>query len=103
MSGHYYGNDQDTHLANIGAYYDLKHANKYVPRTIMMDLDGSCIDQIRDGDMRDLFNFDTSVTGGGGCENNYARGFYREGHDALEGCMEEVRRHIEKCENFQGF
>jgi tubulin beta len=53
--------------------------NKYVPRSIQIDLEPAVLDLIRAGPMAQLFRPDTFIHGQSGAGNNWAKGYYTEG------------------------
>jgi tubulin beta len=53
--------------------------NKYVPRSIQIDLEPAVLDLVRSGPMAQLFRPDTFIHGQSGAGNNWAKGYYTEG------------------------
>ncbi|KAI0694645.1 beta-tubulin 2 [Cerioporus squamosus] len=104
--GHYQGNDP-LQLARVGVFFtEVEIAgspNKYVPRSMQIDLEEGVCDRIRSGPLGKLYRPDTYVTGNSGAGNNWAKGFYTEGAELVETIIELVRRQTESCDALQGF
>lgn len=91
--------DSDT----TDSFFSRTSANTFVPRTVMMDLEPGVINEIREGEYRNLFHPQNLVCGKEDAANNYARGHYTVGREILEPVMEEIRRIADSCEGLQGF
>ncbi|KAH9902606.1 beta-tubulin 2 [Cubamyces lactineus] len=104
--GHYKGNDP-LQLARVGVYFtevELSGSpNKYVPRSVQIDLEEGVCDRIRSGPLGTLFRPDTFVTGSTGAGNNWAKGFYTEGAELMDTILELIRKQTEATDALQGF
>ncbi|KAI0366268.1 beta-tubulin 2 [Pilatotrama ljubarskyi] len=104
--GHYKGNDP-LQIARVGVFFtEVEHSgslNKYVPRSVQIDLEEGVCDRIRSGPLGGLFRPDTFVTGSTGAGNNWAKGFYTEGAELVDNILEIVRKQTEATEALQGF
>ncbi|KAL1949689.1 hypothetical protein VTO73DRAFT_8570 [Trametes versicolor] len=103
--GHYQGNDP-LQIARVGVYFtevQSSGANKYVPRSVQVDLENGVCDRIRSGPLGNLFRPDTYLTGNTGAGNNWAKGFYTEGAELMDNILEIVRRQTEATDALQGF
>ncbi|RPD61039.1 beta-tubulin 2 [Lentinus tigrinus ALCF2SS1-7] len=102
--GHYHGNDP-LQLARVGVYFTEVQGtqDKYVPRSVQIDLEEGVCDRIRSGPLGNLYRPDTYVTGNSGAGNNWAKGFYTEGAELMDNILEIVRRQTENCDALQGF
>lgn len=67
-------------------------SGKYVPRSVFVDLDPSPIDEVRNGEYRQLFHPGLLISGKEDAANNYARGHYTIGKEILEGTLDKIRR-----------
>jgi len=76
---------------------------QYVPRAIMVDLEPSVIDEVRQGEYGKLYHPDQLITGQEDAANNYARGHYTVGKDLLEQTLNRIRKTADDCEGLQGF
>ncbi|KAF9164432.1 Tubulin alpha-3C/D chain [Actinomortierella ambigua] len=76
---------------------------KYVPRTVIVDLEETVVDEIRRGAYRQLFHPESLITGREDAANNYARGHYTVGKEQLDRVLEKVRRLAENTVGLQGF
>ncbi|KAF6202210.1 hypothetical protein GE061_004608 [Apolygus lucorum] len=75
----------------------------YSPRTVLVDLEPTVVDEIRTGRLKDLFAPSNCINGVEDAANNYARGHYTAGAKILEQVLEPIRRMAENCEKLQGF
>ncbi|KAI0059253.1 beta-tubulin 2 [Artomyces pyxidatus] len=105
QSGIYHGNDPQQ-LERVATYFtevDSDSATKYVPRSVQIDLEDGVCNRIRSGPTGNLFRPDTFITGDTGAGNNWAKGFYTEGAELVDGITETIRKQTEACEALQGF
>lgn len=117
--GVYTGNN-DQLLERINVYFNEASGNKYVPRSVLVDLEPGTMDAIRGGPLGKLHRPDNFVFGQSGAGNNWAKGHYTEGdpsfsilfkwqvwHSAgaelIEQVLEVVRKEAEGCDCLQGF
>jgi len=74
---------------------------KYVPRSVMVDLEPGTMDTIRQGPYGQLFRPDNFVNGQGGAGNNWAKGHYTEGAELVDNVLDVVRKEAEGCDCLQ--
>ncbi|XP_050526279.1 tubulin alpha-4 chain-like [Daktulosphaira vitifoliae] len=84
-------------------FYKETNNGKFMPRTVMVDLEPTVIDQIRTGRNRTLFHPNQLISGKEDAANNYARGYYTEGRPYVDKVMETIRMFTETCGGVQGF
>uniref|UniRef100_A0AAF5D0T7 Tubulin alpha chain n=1 Tax=Strongyloides stercoralis TaxID=6248 RepID=A0AAF5D0T7_STRER len=84
-------------------FFNETGAGRYVPRSIMIDLEPTVIDEIRTGTYRRLFHPDQLITGKEDAANNYARGHYTIGKEIIDLTMDRIRRVADNCTGLQGF
>ncbi|KAI0787979.1 beta-tubulin 2 [Fomes fomentarius] len=100
--GHYQGNNPQQ-LARLGVYFtEVEHAgssDKYVPRSVQIDLEEGVCNRIRSGPLGKLYRPDTYVTGVNGAGNNWAKGCA----ELTDTILEIVRKQTEPCDALQGF
>lgn len=101
--GTFSGDNPDQQLERIGVYYNEGSNGRYVPRAAMIDLEPGVIDSIKGSKFGELFRPDNFVMGQSGAGNNWAKGYYTEGAEFVEQCMDIVRREAESCDVLQGF
>ncbi len=101
--GVFVGDNPDQQLERIGVYYNEGSNGRYVPRAAMIDLEPGVIDSIKGSKFGELFRPDNFVMGQSGAGNNWAKGYYTEGAEFVEQCMDIVRREAESCDVLQGF
>ncbi|TPP65931.1 Tubulin beta chain [Fasciola gigantica] len=114
-----YKGDSDLQLERICVYYNeaivpLNCTNlcllsyphiggKFVPRSILCDLEPGTMDAVRCGTVGHLFRPDNYVYGSTGAGNNWAKGHYTDGAELIDSIVEVVRKEAELCECLQGF
>ncbi|KAG1737147.1 beta-tubulin 2 [Suillus paluster] len=104
-AGMYKGNDPQQ-IARAGVYFTQVDSNgptKYVPRSVQVDLETGVCNRLRSGLLGQLFRPDTYFTGDSGAGNNWAKGYYTEGAELIDGILDIVRRQTEATEALQGF
>lgn len=98
-----YEGDSDLQLERINVYFNEGSSGKYVPRSVMVDLEPGTMDSVRSGPLGQIFRPDNFVFGQSGSGNNWAKGHYTEGAEMIENVLEVVRKEAESCECLQGF
>ena len=101
-SGKYIG-DTDLQLENINVYFNEGIGGRYIPRTILFDLEPGPLDTVRSSPYGQLFRPDNFVFGQSGAGNNWAKGYYTEGLEIVEDIMDLVRKESESCDCLQAF
>jgi len=76
---------------------------QYVPRTLMVDLEPSVIDEVRTGSYRQLFHPAGLISGKEDAANNYARGHYTVGKENVDIVVDRLGKIAESCNGLQGF
>jgi len=84
-------------------FYSMTNNNHMIPRNLFIDLEASCIQQIRKGQLKEQFNDDYYITGKEDAANNFARGHYTVGKEQMEFVNDRVQKIVESCDNLQGF
>ena len=85
------------------SFFSERMKGKVIPRSIFIDLEPTCIDQIKGGPYRDLFNHEFLLSDKEDSGSNFARGHYRLGRRIIDECMNQIRRLSDDCEGLQGF
>ena len=98
-----YQGDNEQQLERINVYFNEADGGKYVPRSVLVDLEPGVMDNIRAGTVGQLFRPDNFVHGASGAGNNWAKGHYTEGAEMVEQVLEVVRKEAENCDQLQGF
>ena len=101
-TGTYYG-VSDQQLERINVFYNETMGGKYVPRSILMDLEPGTMDSVRARPFGKLFRPDNFVFGQCGTGNNWPKGHYTEGAELIDSVLDVVRKEVEICECLQGF
>jgi tubulin beta len=102
QQGAYRGNN-DLQLERISVYFNEAYGNRYVPRSVLVDLEPGTLDSVRSGPSGSLFRPDNYVYAQSGAGNNWAKGYYTEGSELIEQVLDIVRREAENCDSLQGF
>lgn len=100
--GTYYG-DNPQQLERIDVYFDEAAGGRYVPRSVLVDLEPGVLDMIKAGPTGTLFRPDNFVHGQAGAGNNWAKGHYTEGAELIDSVLDVVRKEAESCDCLQGF
>jgi len=95
--------DKTSKNESFQTFFNEAGSGKFVPRSIMVDLEPSVIDEVRSGPFKKLFNPDSMIAGKEDAANNYARGHYTVGKEQIDVVLERVRKHAEQCDGLQGF
>eukprot|EP00004_Rigifila_ramosa_P003847 TRINITY_DN1410_c0_g1_i1.p1 TRINITY_DN1410_c0_g1~~TRINITY_DN1410_c0_g1_i1.p1 ORF type:complete len:468 (+),score=110.51 TRINITY_DN1410_c0_g1_i1:73-1404(+) len=98
-----YAGDSPLQLERIDVYYNAASSGKYVPRSVLVDLEPGALDAIRSSTYGGLFRPDNLVFGQSGAGNNWAKGHYTEGAELVESVLDVVRKEAEGCDCLQGF
>jgi len=77
--------------------------NKFVPRSLFVDLEPTVIDEIRHGTYRALFHPEQLITGKEDAANNFARGHFTVGKEVIDSTLDKVRKLADNCTGLQGF
>ncbi|KAG8691480.1 Tubulin beta-2 chain [Ceratobasidium sp. 423] len=102
-SGKYTG-DNRQQLDRLDVYFtEIEGYNRYVPRSIQIDLESGVCNRLRSGPLGGLFRPDTFINGESGAGNNFAKGHYTEGAELIDSILEVLRKQVEQCEALQGF
>ena len=81
----------------LDVYFSEGKRGRWVPRSVLVDLEPSVLDNVRGGAMGNLFRPDGVVLsrGGRGGGNNWARGYHGEGAALVEEAMDAIRSEAE--------
>jgi tubulin alpha len=76
---------------------------KYVPRSLLVDLEPTVVDEVRTGAYRQLFHPEQIISGKEDAANNFARGHYTVGKEMIDLTLDRVRLLADQCGGLQGF
>merc|ERR1719317_1651156 len=74
-----------------------------IPRNLFIDLESSCIQQIKKAPMGKQFYDEYYIFGKEDAANNFARGHYTVGKEIMDQVNDRLKKLVEDCENVQGF
>jgi len=89
--------------SSFNTFFSETSAGKHVPRAIFIDLEPSVVDEIKQGQYRQLFHPEQMLTGKEDAANNYARGAYTCGKEIIDLCLDRIRKLADMCSGLQGF
>lgn len=100
--GMFYGNRVEE-LQRLPVMWNESSTGRFVPRTILCDLERHCLNGIRVSSMGDLFHPESYIfsTSSGG--NNWAVGYMAEGERLIKSVMQYLRKYVEQCKSLAGF
>ena len=130
MEGEYIG-AREEELDRVNVFFHEADAGRYVPRSVLVDLEPGVIETIQGTNCGSLFRPDNYVIGTSGAGNNWyfficfydshfhsssffpfpithsktkrAKGHYTEGAEMVEPVLEVIRKEAENCDCMQGF
>jgi tubulin beta len=82
----------------VNVYFNEATGGRYVPRSVLVDLEPGVVDSVRADRIGGLFNPSNFVFGQNGAGNNWAKGFYTEGGELIDEAMDVVRKEAEGCD-----
>lgn len=99
VDGHIY---EETNTDNsFSPFFSITETGQAVPRTLMIDLEPTVIDEIRTNYYRHLFHPSTLLSGKEDAASNYARGKYGIGTEMLDLALDRTRLLAEDCGRLQ--
>ena len=87
----------------FNTFFSETSSGKHVPRAVFVDLEPTCLDEIRTGAYRELFHPEQLINGKEDAANNYARGHYTVGKEIIDLTIDRIRRLADQCSGLQGF
>ncbi|KAI5060440.1 hypothetical protein GOP47_0024860 [Adiantum capillus-veneris] len=96
-----YNGDADVQLERVNVYYKEASCRRYVPHTVLMDLERGTMDSVRTGPFGKIFRPDNFVFGQSRAHNNWAKGHYTEGTELIDYVLGVVRKEAENCNCLQ--
>jgi tubulin alpha len=87
----------------FNTFFSETGAGKHVPRTVMVDLEPTVVDEVRTGTYRQLFHPEQLISGKEDAANNFARGHYTIGKEIVDLVLDRIRKLADNCTGLQGF
>lgn len=99
------GYESHTHTSGdlCRAFFSQSQKGSFTPRTVVVDLEPTVIDEIRTGAYKELFHLDSLITGNEDAADNFARGYYSLGQEAIDITLDRIRKICENCSNLNAF
>ncbi|CAK4107936.1 unnamed protein product, partial [Aphanomyces euteiches] len=88
---------------SFSTFFSETGSGKFVPRTVLFDLEPTVCDEVRTGTYRQLFHPEQIISGKEDAANNYARGHYTIGKEAVDTVLDRIRKLADNCTGLQGF
>jgi len=88
---------------SFSTFFSSTGAGQHVPRAVMVDLEPSVVDSVRQGPYHKLFHPEQLITGKEDAANNYARGHYTIGKEIIDQVLDRIRKLSDNCSGLQGF
>lgn len=101
-NGRYVG-ESDLQIERINVYFNEALGGRFVPRSVLVDLDPHTMESVRGSIMGQLFRPDNYVIGRASTGNNWARGRYTDGAELADSVIDIIRKEVESCDLIQGF
>lgn len=89
--------------SSFSTFFSEVSPNKHVPRTVLVDLEPTVVDEVRTGTYKQLFHPEQLISGKEDAANNYARGHYTVGKELIDPVLDRVRKLADNCSGLQGF
>jgi len=90
-------------IVKAKTFYERTNGGLMVPRNLFVDLEASCVQQIKKGPLGKQFDENYFIHGKEDAANNFARGHYTVGKEQMEIVNDKVGKIVEACDNLQGF
>lgn len=100
--GLYVGN-REGELDRMDVYFNEAAKGRYVPRSVLVDLEPGTMDAVKSHRLGKIFRPDNFIFGQSGAGNNWAKGHYTEGAELVESVLEVIRKEAESADCLQGF
>ncbi|KAI0990593.1 hypothetical protein GJ496_003600 [Pomphorhynchus laevis] len=84
-------------------FFSETGSGKYIPRSLLVDLEPTVIDEVRTGTYRQLFHPETLISGKEDAANNYGRGHYTIGREIIDIVLDRIRKLSDLCDGLLGF
>ena len=88
---------------SFNTFFSETGSGKHVPRSVMVDLEPTVVDEIRSGAYQRLFHPEQLISGKEDAANNYARGHYTIGKEIIDLTADRIRKLADHCTGLQGF
>merc|ERR1711937_650252 len=88
---------------SFNTFFSETSSGKHVPRSIMVDLEPTVVDEVRTGKYRQLYHPEQLISGKEDAANNFARGHYTIGKEIVDLCLDRIRKLADTCTGLQGF
>ncbi|KAI8089757.1 tubulin alpha-1 chain [Halteromyces radiatus] len=101
--GHFMEDNSSESNDAMQTFFSEANGRKYVPRTVMVDLEPTVVDEVRTGTYRQLFHPEQLISGKEDAANNYARGHYTVGKEMVDSVLDRIRKLADNTNGLQGF
>ncbi|KAJ3442288.1 tubulin beta chain-related [Anaeramoeba flamelloides] len=101
-NGKYQG-DQGYQLENIQTYFEEQSSEKYISRSINIDVNPTPVENLQDNKYFPLLNQKNFIKPDFGNGISFAKGYYTHGTEISNDVENVIRKEVEKTNKFQGF
>eukprot|EP01006_Ploeotia_vitrea_P055242 TRINITY_DN67975_c1_g3_i2.p1 TRINITY_DN67975_c1_g3~~TRINITY_DN67975_c1_g3_i2.p1 ORF type:complete len:465 (+),score=257.19 TRINITY_DN67975_c1_g3_i2:227-1621(+) len=91
------------HEDGCHVFFSEGYNGKHTPRSVMVDLEPTVVDEVRYGEYRRLFHPNSLISGKEDAASNFARGRYTVGKEMIDVVLDKIRRQADAAEALQGF
>lgn len=84
-------------------FFSESQSGQFVPRAILVDTEPTVIDEVRNGEFRELFHPSQMINSKEDAANNFARGHNTIGQEILGPVVNSIRKTAEQSNSLQGF
>ena len=84
-------------------FFEESKSAEYTARSLMIDTEPMCIDNVKNGKHSKLFHPEFLLSGKEDAEGNWARGYYNISKKMMDEITQRIRKVAEKCHKLQGF
>ncbi|CAL6066877.1 Beta-tubulin_2 [Hexamita inflata] len=90
-------------VGNQSVHFQEASNGRHVPRSVLVDLEPTVLEKIRNGSMGSVFRPQSFISGVEGVTNNWARGYCTDGVDIIDQVMDSIRKQIELSDTINIF
>ncbi|CAL5981443.1 Beta_tubulin [Hexamita inflata] len=90
-------------VGNQSVYFQEASNGRHVPRSVLVDLDQTVLEKIRNDSIGGVFKPESFVSGVDGALNNWAKGYCTDGAEIIDQVLDTIRKQIEQSDTINIF